>query len=81
MGRALAGALARSPAPRSPGRRARDAAVSVDRQHPIDLAILGIESFGRSVAGLQGSVDRRSRTARARSAARTAPRSLRQVMR
>jgi hypothetical protein len=55
--------------------------VSVDRQHPIDLAILGIESFGRSVAGLQGSVDRRSRTARARSAARTAPRSLRQVMR
>jgi hypothetical protein len=54
---------------------------SIDRIHPVDLAVLGIESFGMSVAGLCGPPPRRGRPARKPPAAPPAPRALRQVLR
>jgi len=64
-------------------RKVAGAARSIDRLHAVDLAVLGIDSFARSVAGMVGPqpAPRRRRAARARSAPRRSARVLRQVLR
>lgn len=53
---------------------------SVERTHPVDLVVLGLESFAASLAGLCGPMDRR-RTGRGVRSELPALDSIRQVLR
>jgi hypothetical protein len=64
---------------RPPRSKRKRAAASVERLHPVDLAVLGVEALGLSVATLCGDVpEPPARTPRIAPAAR---RALRQVLR
>ena len=62
------------------GRKRPAGTSAADRRHPVDLVVLGLESFAASLGGLCGPTDRRRKGREAR-VERPALASLRQVLR